>query len=188
MTWPGTATIRRRGGGRYGGSARLGGGYLVPRHVVYEFTGDNGHPDVHAHFEVRDGRPICTDLRVISKPEGRGVRTRDVEAQPVDQLTEAVFLHLAELIVQEHQPGVDLGEADERPARAKIRRAITQPGRDKSPADLRQVAAAFRSGLPDGTVLAVADALGVSERTAARRIAEARDAGLIPAATRKRAR
>ena len=78
MAWRGKTRVGSKFGGRHGGLTQIGD-VAVPRVAVYAHDGDIGEPDLEVTFEVRDGRPECVDFHVRAKPDGRGIRTADLQ-------------------------------------------------------------------------------------------------------------
>lgn len=169
--------------GRSRTSAKVGapvnvGGYAVPRRVTFEFEGTDGKPgnvspDVTAHFEVRDGVPECVEISVCAKADGRAVRTADLALFNVENLTKRVFA--------EHAVAVETGELPTEQQAAS--RAITDRVEGPRPAreaELEAVARVYLTHRPTGSA-AVRDLLDYPDRTAYRRVEQARQRGLIPA-------
>lgn len=174
MTWEGKAKVTGLTGGQHGGMVQLGSA-IVPRKAVYAFEGDKGTPDVTLMFEVRDGRPECVSVAVQAKPNGRGIRTADLSMFSIDALVISVFEELSTLGVHDpEQQRHDRRSIEE--ARASRRGAVTR-------AELEEVARIYRENLTSSPTRAVALACGYADRTAARRVQQARDAGLLPKTT-----
>jgi Family of unknown function (DUF6214) len=185
MTWAGTGRVVGRGS-----RPVFLGQTLVPAEAVWEFSGEDGEPDVFARFEVRDGRPECVELRLLAKPDGRGLRTSDLGLWQLDNFAINVFATLGEPL--------NVATASAEPPRTEagewiVRRDVTEarlakrgtPGVE----DLKRVADIYRRHLDSGApVRAVSAALGLSSRTASRRVEQAREAGLLPATTRGKAK
>jgi len=163
------------------------GDYLVPRHAFYDLVGANGLPDLHIHFEVRDGRPEVVDFQITSKPDGRGIRSADVRALNLDDLATSVFQDFAQVVVDDSTGEVTYVEwlGDERAtrqARKAIEARLHAPGRGvATAAELRRVAEVYGRHAESGSPRrAVQETLGyTSSRTAARRIQQARAAGFF---------
>lgn len=186
IDWTGTSHLSRRVGGRYGGDVVFGN-VRVPRHAVFDWVGDLGHPDMHVEFEWRDDRPVCVEFRITAKPDGRGIRTIDLREFSIDKLASNLYSHLA-VEVREGDKGIVVGRTLSEEAfwkaRNGVEKAITSPGRGVSEGDLQRVAQIYRDNIDGSPVLAVQHELGLkSARTAARRIQEARKAGHLPATT-----
>lgn len=190
MTWMGsgekTSTVKLTG--PYGGRLRIGR-FIVPKHVFFTITGSGGDPDLHAHFEWRDDRPQTVELRIVSKPDGRGLRPADLDALDLDGIARVTYREHTRIVEREGD-GVVVEAvpdwSDERHERdrweldGRISDALAAPGRGRSRAELQLVAEVYSEHKGKAALLAVAAALEVSQRTAARRIADARAAGLLP--------
>ena len=177
----GRSRISQKMGGRYGGTVRLGDA-LVPRHAFFEFEGDNGHPDLSAHFEIRDGRPQCVDFHVRSKAGGRGVRSSDLSTFSLDNFAVNVFEQLATHVVDEYEGRTvalqSSNEADVWEVRRRLGDAMHVPGKSRDRIELEKVAEVYKAH-PSAPAKAVEQALGLHPRTASRRIKKAREEGLI---------
>jgi hypothetical protein len=187
VIWPGRIKVRGHQGGRHGGRVQLGN-TLVPRVASLEVEGDEGAPDATVRCEIRDERPEVVEIVVRAKPGGRGIRSVDMSAFSLDNMAINIFRQLA---IPAHDPEAPPGwtatwplsekawyeaEKDLHEARAATR---GRPSRDQ----LERVAALYREYAADGPVKVIARLLGTSERTAARRVRQARDAGLLPQTT-----
>ncbi|PSK99753.1 hypothetical protein CLV30_11756 [Haloactinopolyspora alba] len=154
----------------------------VPRKTRMESVGEKGAPDLYADFEIRDGVPECVSLVWKSKAEGRGVRTVDLSTIAMDKLALKAFM------VHAYVPDsrgalrqVDL--SDEREvwgAIGEVDAAIARRSRGANPAELERVAEVYEEHASTGTpTKAVEQLLGYTRRTAARRVQQAKEAGLI---------
>lgn len=154
-------------------------GYAVPRRITLTVEGQGGSsssasPDARLEFEVRDGMPQCVELHIKARPDGQPIGTTDLRMFDIDGLTESVFLRHAQKVLE---PGKAYRYADaDRPGAQRIIGA-----RVRSDAVLRKAALAYLGNETHAGLRAVAAALNVSRTTAARRVKDARDAGLIPA-------
>lgn len=181
--WPGRVTIR--GQGRL---VPLGNGVAVPKTAVYEATGDNGHPDAFVRFEVVDGRVEVREIRVLTKEDGRGIRSADMALFALDNLTEHAVSHVG-VVMHDNpaNPGNEwVADVQDEPDEAEVwqvRREVAEGRARKrggvSMADLRRVARIYQEH-PEAPVKAVSALMGMSERTAARRVREAREQDLLP--------
>jgi hypothetical protein len=194
MAWRGEVRIEPQLGGRHGGFWRLGEA-VVPRRVVYSHTSEGGEPDLKMYFEVRDGRPECTGIVFTAKPGGRGLRTADLRVFNLDAITRNVFAQVAVVhnrtnpfdgtpvpddTILLHGPRDEAEfrrlERDIYEARAARRGAVSR-------AELEEVAQVYREHVASSPTRMVAMLCGYSERTAARRVQQARAAGLLPKTT-----
>lgn len=164
---------------------------LVPRRVTMTFLGDNGFPDLTAVFEVRDGRPDCVEVRVTAKPDGRGVTAADLSVLSPDGMARGALMQHATRRVERTPDGgtkAAFGSVSERDAWAMLgdlteAQAVRRTGRITR-SELEEVAQVYRDHLDGHPAEAVHRILGYgSQRTAARRIKAAEDAGLLPRTT-----
>jgi hypothetical protein len=184
MGWRGKTRVGARFGGKHGGLAKVGD-VVVPRVAVWAHDGDTGEPDVEVTFEVRDGRPECVDFHVRAKPDGRGIRTVDLQmVSNLDTIAEGLYAAVAPV------PDGSVfnwmwRQTEENAARAQ--RAVYEARKARrgtvTRATLEEVAKVYREHLDASPTRAVSLLLGYSERTAARRVQQARKAGLLPATT-----
>jgi hypothetical protein len=184
MSWPGTVTIRGHEGGRNGASVILGR-TLVPPMATFEIQGANGAPDATVRFEVRDGRPECVEISVKADPSGRGIRSADMTLFNIDNLIENVFTELGSVIEQNpHNPAESIATWPQESERAHWARRgdvhVARANRGPTTEELERVASIYRAHHGGAPLQAVAKLLSISRRTAARRVAQARDAGLLP--------
>jgi hypothetical protein len=140
-------------------------------------------------FEVRDGRPECVEVHVRAKPDGRGIRTADLQVLNVDAAAVNTFAAVA------LKPGGGtwswMFKTDEEEARRNLRtiHEARMARRGKvTRAELEQVPAVYREHVASSPTRAVSLQLGYPERTAARRVQQAREAGLLPQTTQGKRR
>jgi hypothetical protein len=151
----------------------------VPPEAVMTFEGADGTPDVTMRFRVRDGRPECADISVRAKDDGRGIRSADLAMFHVDTLAIGVFEQLAvESAMLSGSDDVDVVSVrrDITEARLRTRGVVNH-------AELERVAEVYREHGGHKPAETVAKMLGYSKRTAARRIKQAEEAGLLPPTT-----
>lgn len=186
MIWKGIVSIQGHEGGRYGAPVILGR-TLVPRVATFEMRGVDGAPDAMVRFEVRDGRPECMEISVKANPSGRGIRSVDMTSFNIDNLIEIVFTELgADIKPNPHNPAESI--AAWRPAEESNRAYwtrrndvhIARANRGPTKEELERVASIYRDHHGGAPLQAVAKLLSISRRTAARRVAQAREAGLLP--------
>jgi hypothetical protein len=181
--WRGKQRVGAKFGGKHGGLAKVGD-VVVSRVAVYAYDGDAGEPDLEVTFEVRDGRPECVDFHIRAKPDGRGIRTVDLQAVYLDVLAANLYAAVAPA------PGGSalnwMWRRDEQTA-ARAQRAVYEARKARrgtvTKATLEDVAQVYREHLDSSPTRAVSLVFGYSERTAARRVQQARKAGLLPATT-----
>lgn len=164
--------------------------HTFPSWVELRATGQKGAPDVFFRAEMRDGVPDVVDFRITAKSSGRPVRTADLAAwQPLELMAFDAFQRHAEPLdveerqrrQREEQGALSLGPRSEAEA-IEIRKSLElsrAKGKGPSRAELEEVAKVYQeaSAKPTETVARV---LAYSWRTAARRVQQARQAGLLP--------
>jgi hypothetical protein len=161
---------------------------LVPEAIVVDLYGDGEQPSLRMKIEVRQGVPVCAELRLTAQPNGREIRPKDLRAVRIDSWIEQVVGLLP--TYEEPEPGVIHGSkptpADRENAQRATRRARRntprRPGRPKVPSDrLHKTADLYRRHADGGRPLQIiADVLEVSDRTAARYVDKCRSDGLLP--------
>ena len=165
---------------RTAGLVRLGD-VLVPARVTTDSSVDASAPLLTAAYEVRDGRPECVELHITCRPDGRGIRLRDVEELfTLDAACEAAFSGFA------IRPDQDWATAPVQPElRPEAARNVRRARRTRTRrSELDRVAQVYREHLDGHPTEAVRLVLSYgSHRTAARRVQEARAAGLLPPTT-----
>jgi len=187
MVWVGRGRVSRQFGVK-DNDVRIGD-FVMPRRASAFVDGANGEPDLEVHFEVRDGRPQCVDVHATAKPDGRPLRTSDLHVLALDAMTLSVFARLALKSTYDAETNVTtmVPIMDEREfwrAVNDVDAAVKAPRRGVTRAELEQVANVYRHNVDAKPVQQVAAIMGYgSERTAARRVQQARDAGLLPPTT-----
>jgi len=169
------------------GLTRLGR-YAVPREVRMRFAGDKDlpegkrWPDATFRFEVRDGAAVCTEIRIVSEPGDRPIRTNDLLVFNLDALAEEVFTAFA--MKPTGEPGGWTRTASEpnEEAWGDVHAAVEASYELDPQAELLDVARVYLSaGARSKPTDSVMDALGYGSRsTASRKVKAARAAGLIP--------
>lgn len=155
---------------------------LAPEAMVVDLDGDGEQPSLQMKIEVRQGVPVCTELRLTARPDGRDVQRSDLRAVRIASWIEQA---IALCSYEQPEPGGVIHKsaptpADRDNARA-ARRKAPRAGRPKVPPErLHEVAELYRRHPEDQALLIVADVLGVSTRTAARYVAKCRSDGLLP--------
>lgn len=175
-------------GGRKGGTVRYGD-YLVPRCVTVVIDPDDGDPHglprprAVLEFEIRDGVPVCTELRIVSGPGDLPVLRADVATLDPEAIGAVAYAQAASRITQVSGGTVTAertGNLDNDAYRA-VRSALPANYVDTA-TELRAVAEIYLH--PQNRAVptkAVEEALGYTSRaTVARRVRAARSAGLIP--------
>jgi hypothetical protein len=155
---------------------------LVPETIFVDLDGDGEQPALRMKIEVRQGVPVCTELRLTARPGGREIQRTDLRAVRIDSWIEQV---VAVCSYEQDEPGGVITKsaptpADRENARA-ARRNAPRSGRPKVPPErLHEVADLYRRHADGQPLLIVADVLGVSARTAARYVEKCRSDGLLP--------
>jgi hypothetical protein len=188
VSWPGETTITGEGPPQIlAADVAANRATVAPKRVVFAVTGAGGAPDATVRFEVRDGRPECVEISVRARPQGRGIRSSDMALFNIDNLTANVLGEVG--VVMEIDPatgvgvgyrGGDHGDRNRWAVAGAVTERRTHRGRGSNPEELERVAATYREHLVTAPVQAVATLHGYSDRTAARRVQEARAAGLLP--------
>lgn len=178
-----------------GPSVRMGDSdYLVhsEAHVVGVDT-TTGAPDLEARFEVRDGVPECVEFTLRAKPKGRAVRSADLRLFDLDGFTLNTFTRRGAITKKpaDQRSGPAAPITDEREwwsANAAV--ADAQHRRQSvSRYELEEVARIYLENINGRPTQAVEQGMGYSSaRTAARRVKQAEEAGLLPATSRGRKR
>jgi hypothetical protein len=163
------------------------GGRLVPRLITVHIAGAPDHPATTLTLEARSGVPVCTQVTVQAKPEGREVRVADLRAIRLEDWLEAIIAEVALRIVITDDAGdpVVVSPAPGTPearrvAVAAVRAARSGTRRRITDAHLRGVATVYLADTTGAPNKAVVERFGVPKRTAARWVAAARDKGFIP--------
>lgn len=117
---------------------------------------------------------------MTAKPNGRGIRTADVSMFNIDNLTVGVFGQLSTIGVGD-QRYAESAWRSVYEARTSRRGAVTGE-------ELEEVAKVYLEHRDASPTKAVGLLLGYSERTAARRVKQAEEAGLLPKTTQGKRR
>ena len=149
-----------------GEMVQVGDAWVQERVVFTVRYEERGAPEVaRAVVEVRHGRHEVVEVTLKASPTGRGLVNRDIlPFTSMDSLSEAAGIM---------GPSAASGRYAAIEQRVKRRRGT-------NPEELERVADVYKSN-PSAPVVAVERELDVSLRTAARRVAAARAAGLLPA-------
>lgn len=170
------------------------GDVVFPKRVTYTLHGGD-EPEITTHFEVRNGRPELVELTVRAKPKGRGLRASDMQLL-LDSLVSAAFAKVA-LIPRVDGDGEPLGMTPPRDdretwqAKGAVNAARPRAQRERRPIPLsvlEEVARIYRENAEGKPTDSVATILGLSPRTAARRVKQAEEAGLLPATVKGKKR
>jgi hypothetical protein len=194
--WAGKIEVRLFAGGQHGDLLLLDGVLLHPR-AVFTVVGQGGEPDATVAFEVRpqpehppgnpyllthrvkDVRPEVIGIHIAAKPNGRGITTADLRSFALDEFTTDAFTRVGVPEV----PPFRAPEEDYRYIARTVREARSGSRGRVTRAELEVVARVYREHIGTTPTRAVQLAGGYSERTAARRVQQARAAGLLPETT-----
>jgi hypothetical protein len=153
-------------------------GVHVPSQVDVDFSRDRSAPVRTLKIEVRQGIPICTEIHLAARPDGRGLRTSDLEAIDLanwvqDILSECSFQVTPDGLIS--QPGT-------RDSLKAIEYAQKAGRRKVTPELLQRVAEVYRAHIDAKPIDAICDEFDVSYRTAARYVELCRtdEFGLLP--------
>jgi hypothetical protein len=192
--WAGNVEISRLCGGA--DRLLLNDVLLYPR-AVFTVTGEGGEPDATVAFEVHplpehppgnpyllthvveDARPEVIGIYISAKPNGRGITTADLRSFALDELTTDVFT----VVGVPHIPPFRTAAEDYRHIERTVREARSKSRGRVTRAELEEVARVYREHVDSAPTRAVQLSGGYSERTAARRVQQARAAGLLPQTT-----
>lgn len=165
------------------------GSTLAPSAVEMTATGLKGAPDVFARFEIRDGIPETVDFRIVAKEDGRPVRSADLrEWSALEGIALNAFHRFAWKRKVDPVTGQTVGgtqpedDRDHWAIHGDLENARAQR-RGPSVAELEDVARTYREAIDGRPTEAVQVMFGYSRRTAARRVQQAREAGLLPSTT-----
>jgi len=190
MSWSGQVRISGPYGGRHGMKMRIADDVIAPKVSIWEMTGDKGNPDARVRVEIRAGRPECVEVWIGAKRDGRGIQSSDLSVFKVEEMIATILAETAtKMTPNPSAPGQLMGVWPNSPNDAwqvegAVVRARAGTRGHVSRAELEQVADVYRDFAEEAPVQAVAARLGYSsERTAARRVQQARKAGLLPPTT-----
>ena len=133
-------------------------------------------------IEVRQGIPVYTEVTLQARPDGPEVRRRDLDL-PLDRWLELIVAACSLVGAVDASGRTTLVQPiEDRAALMNVRRA--RSGRPRIPQErLEKVADVYREHIEDRPTEAVSGAFGVSHRTAARYVQQAREGGLLPDTT-----
>lgn len=165
------------------------GDYAMPAEITVTMEGDKGDPDLLVRFQVIEGRPQSVEVHAVMKPGGRAVRTSDLHSLSLDAMCVSVFASTAMRSTYDPVTNVTTSDSihDEREFWAAVNAAdlaVKAPRRGTTKAELEQVAKLYREHVEGRPVESLRTLMGYgSDRTAARRVEQARAAGLLPSTT-----
>ena len=154
------------------------GDFSVASAVAWRLEPLDKSPRLTAMYELVDGEVRCVSVTIEATEHGRGVTTEDLVTMPgIERKGLDAFLWSAVRVFDDEdwRAGHNLGRTAEvlNPDISGLRPVLRRP-------DLHQVAEVYRTNRDGRPRQAVQLAFHLSARTAARRIREARDAGLLP--------
>lgn len=203
MSWSGTESWTREAG--WLPVLVAGGRVIVPSRFAYRFAGHDGDPNSLVRFEIRRqpgealAKIACVEVKVTPSAGGRPIRPSDFEGlAALDTVGREVCESLALAVETSADPvsrdvsAVPLSSTKMRAVREELRRELRDGIADsrrnrKRPTpreELERVAEIYQ-GADRAPITAVMTAQSYTRRTAARRIAEARTAGLLPSGQRE---
>ena len=154
-----------------------------------------GAPNVATRSEIRDGVPEVVQFCITAKPNGRAVRTADLNGwQPLEGLALNVFRQVGRInqtTLRATPVSGSLAPTDDRQESAMRDdlQGAMERRRGTSLAELEEVAKVYREAIGGRPTEAVHLRMGYkSRRTAARRVHEAREADLLPKTTKGKAK
>lgn len=160
------------------------GGFVVPAAVAWVVEPIGRSPGVRAEFEMRGGQPVCLSVLVEATPGGRAVTTADLAGMPgLERKALDAFMALGTAVIEDDDwhAGRNLGRSQE--VLQPDRRAVDRALKSRSDDELELVARVYRENVETSPLEAVQAALGVSRRTASRRVENARRRGFLPTTT-----
>lgn len=176
MAWQGTTRISTR----LGAPVKVGS-LAVPKTATLVGTGDGHEPDFRLEFQMSpQGEATCTEIHVIAKKPGRGLRNGDLGVFNVSALASATFDALAFEVIRDAPDLAAVLRATKSTSHSRpdINRAISK-GAGVTWAELVDVAWVYAQS-SKAPLKEVETRLAVSRRTAARRVEMARKEGLLP--------
>jgi hypothetical protein len=164
----------------------------IPQTVLYRHAGDEKQPAYEVKIEVWNGVPVCTEVKVLAKPEDRvPIRAKDIKLVAAE-LENSISCWLSELAFKPAyrrggkrgwERGWPVSAADRRAANKSVEAARRQTRRKMTDDLLAKVAETYKASSPPKHE-AIALAFDVKPRTAQRYIEKAREACLLPPTTR----
>jgi hypothetical protein len=141
-------------------------GVLIPSQIDVDFSRDRNAPLRTMKIEVRQHIPVCTEIRLSARSDGRGLRPMDLQAIDLSNWIEDILSECTWEIAPDgipiHQPGAKVGRAAVKHAQKAGRRKI-------STELLTRVAAVYRAHIDARPIEAIQAEFDLdSYRTAAR--------------------
>ena len=146
-----------------------------------QIRGGENQPDFAMKIEVREGIPQWVEVQLQARPDGPEVRDKDLAVIRLGDWLEQIVA-MCSLKYSGTGPGWTSWSkpVDDRTAVPDIRRALSGRPRTVTPERLQQVAEIYRQHFERRPTEAVARSFGVSHRTAARYVQQARWHGSYP--------
>jgi len=153
----------------------------IPRAIFVQIRGGENQPDFAMKIEVREGIPQWVEVQLQARPDGPEVRDKDLATIRLGDWLEQIVA-MCSLKYSGTGPGWTSWSKPvvDRTAVPDIRRALSGRPRTVTPERLQKVAEIYRQHFEQRPTEAVARSFGVSHRTAARYVQQARSAGLLP--------
>lgn len=154
----------------------------VPREIFVQIRGSKNEPDLAMKIEVREGLPQWVEVVLRARPDGPEVRDKDLAAIRLSDWLDQIVAECS-LKYSGAGPGGWEGwskPVNDRDAVADIRRARSGRPRTITSERLQKVAEVYRQHFDKRPTEAVMRSFGVSHRTAARYVQQARAAGHLP--------
>ena len=150
----------------------------VPREIFVQIRGGEKEPDLGMKIEVRQGIPQWAEVVLRARPDGPEVRDKDLAAIRLNDWLESIVAMCS--VVKSVPDGTVWSKpVNDWSAVPDIRRAVSGRRRTVTPELLQTVAEVYRQHF-DKPTEAVRRSFGVSHRTAARYVQQARVAGHLP--------
>lgn len=171
------------------GPDQYGDAQLVPSRIRWTRSKPES-PMVAAVFEIHEQRLVCVSI-TLEGSSGSPVSMDAVRGLGLDTIAREAFASMAireRIDFEEVDGGIDFVTKREALSAIEARRAMNAPKsrRGRPPADrseIEHVARIYRECIDGKPVQAICVVLGLTERTAGRRLKQAEDLGLLPPTT-----
>lgn len=164
---------------------------LVPPEISVHLPSAPDLPSLSMTIAMRREVPVCTEITITAKDDGREVRSADLHAVQIQDLVEVMVTAASSTILSSGADGgIVLGQnrgATEETfaAAAATIRAARKGSRARVTDDfLREVAEVYRANIDGTPTVAIQEKYGVKYRTAARWVERARAQKVLPETTR----
>jgi len=157
----------------------------IPGEILVEVRGGTNESDLEMKIEVRQGIPVYTELTLRARPDGPEIRDKDLESLYLGEWLEEIVAGCSwTLPTESGRTLIFAKEADLREALSNVRRVRSTRKRNRiSQERLQKVAEVYREHVSERPTEAVSRVFGVSHRTAARYVQQARESGHLPETT-----